>query len=358
MKEKKSGEGRAMINKNIKSQILSILDDHIARWYPILQEVLKSPKEVLAIFQNKWIPYLKSVECKIIEDQLSMKPNVWHYPNISPFSAITTASGKYIRFSDLLFKVSEEIIEILRSEGFEFSEPSVRNATYELLLLALESKNRYLPSLDEIKRRIKDNLDKFLQRALSNRIKILSAAPIIGCKIDDTIEFDNGCILRTLTESDAFVMAMAKGLYGCETALTEIKPSELVLVIEHEFTTAIEQYKNLEIYVRELHESFKRKTCDALIALRLCAGEPVGYGLVYHIDITWITPLSLRVISEEPHPNYRITTLYEIHGKRFDRRFLFNFGKKLVRKKDVLDVYNRICALYSKLGTCEDENEV
>lgn len=193
---------------------------------------------------------------------------------------------------------------------------------------------------------------------MSNSVKILSVAPIIGCKIDDTIEFDNGCILRTPTESDVFVMAMARGLDGFNTTLMEISLSEPVLVVEHEIITAIEQYKNEEIYIRELHESFKRKTSDNLLALRLCTGEPVGYGLVYHIDKDWITPLSPRVITEEPHPNYKITTLYEIHGKRFDRRFLFNFSEKLVRKKEILDIYNRINALYSKLDKCRDENEV
>lgn len=146
-----------MINQSIKSQILSVLDDHISRWCPILQEALKQPRGLLEIFQNKWIPYLKSVECKVEVNgnshRLSIIPDVWYCPNISPFSAITTASGECVDFSDL-FKVSEEIIEILKSEGFEFSEPSVRSATRELLLLALESKDGNLPSLDEIKRRI------------------------------------------------------------------------------------------------------------------------------------------------------------------------------------------------------------
>ena len=189
-----------------------------------------------------WTPYLKSIECKAGVNsnlhRLSMIPDVWYYPNISPFSAITTASGKYINFFNL-FEVSDEIIEILKSEEFEFSEPSVRSATHELLLLALESKDRNLPSLDKIKKRIKDNLDKFLQRALSNSIKILSVAPIIGCKIDDTVEFDNGRILRTPTESDVFVMAMARGLDGFNATLMEISSSEPVLVVEHEIITTL-----------------------------------------------------------------------------------------------------------------------
>ena len=350
-----------MISQSMKKSVFSILEVYLSKWYPTLQEILKPSKGILAIFQNGWIPYLKSIECKVevsgSSHQLSISPTVWYYPNISPFLSITTEDGKCVSFSDL-FKVSEEIINILRSNEFEFSESSVRSATYELLLLALESRDGNLPSLDEIKRRIKDNLDKFLQRVLSNSEKVLSVAPIIGCKIDDTIEFDNGCILRTPTESDVFVMTMARGLDGYNTTLMEISPSEPVLVVEHEIITAIEQYKDVEIYIRELHESFKRKTCDILLALRLCTGEPVGYGLVYHIDRIWITPLSLRVITEEPHPNYKITTLYEIHGKRFDRRFLFNFSEKLVRKKDILDIYNRIDALYSKLDKCQDENEV
>jgi len=270
--------------------------------------------------------------------------------------SIQTPSGKWVNFSNL-FKVSEKVIEILKSDGFIVSEPSIRSATYELLLIALESKNRNLPSLDEIKRRIKCNLDKFLQRALSNKTKVLSVAPIIGCKIDDTIEFDNGCTLRMPTEFDVFVMVMARGIEEFKTPSMDISISEPVLVAEHEVTTGIKYNKDIEIHIRELHESFKRKTSENLLALRLCAEEPVGYGLVYHIDRDWITPLSLRAITEEPYPNYKIATFYEIHGKRFPRSFLFNFNEKLIKKDEVLSIYHKINALYSKLDKCRDENE-
>jgi len=233
-----------MIDRSIKSQILAVLDDHISKWYPTLQEALNQPKKLLGIL---WTPYLKSVKCKIEVNnnshKLSIAPDIWYYPNISPFLSIQTPSGKWVNFSNL-FKVSEKVIEILKSEGFIVSEPSIRSATYELLLIALESKNRNLPSLDEIKRRIKCNLDKFLQRALSNKIKVLSVAPIIGCKIDDTIEFDNGCVLRMPTEFDVFVMVMARGIEEFKTPSMDISISEPVLVAEHEVTTGI-KYKKI-----------------------------------------------------------------------------------------------------------------
>ena len=331
------------ISKSIKEQILSVLYERIEKWYPILQEVLKPCKGILPIFQVEggipWMPYLKSVSSKIERENngcsISPRPNVYYYPGITPFLTIKK-DDRYINFSDL-FNVAEEIIEILKSGGFEFLEPSIRYATFELLLIVLESKNKNLPPLEEIKKRLRDNLDKSLQRALSNKIRIISVAPIIGCKVDEAVKFDDGCIIRPLTGEDLSVMIIAKGLESFKNPWIELKPYT-VLVAEHEIDTATEKIRregryNEETYIRELHESFKAKTYNALLALRLCAGEPVGYSLVYPIDKTWTTPLSFRIVTEDPSPNYRVTSLYEISGRKSDRLFLFlfDYNKKLVK---------------------------
>ena len=339
------------ISKNTKGQILSVLYERIEKWYPILQEVLKPCKGILPIFQVEggipWMPYLKSVNSKIDNGcPISLTHDVYYYPGITPFLTIKTKDGKHINFSDL-FNVAEEIIKILKSEGFEFLEPCVRRATFELLLIVLESKDCNLPSLEDIKKRLRDNLDKFLQRALSNKIKVIAVAPIIGCKVDEAVKFDDGCIIRPLTEDDLSVMVIAKGLESFENPWTELKPYT-VLVAEHEIDTATEKIRregryNEETYIRELHESFKAKTYNALLALRLCAGEPVGYSLVYHIDKTWTTPLSFRIVTEDPSPNYRVTSLYEISGRKSDRLFLFlfDYNKKLVKKDELLNTYKK-----------------
>jgi len=279
--------------------LYEILEKQILDWYDRISQYVTSD-------EKNWFYYIKNYEVKCESNgSISGKPLIAYIPYINPFLSFKHRNGEHIAFKEL-FDISEKIIHVMKCYNVEIPyEPQVRRATRELILLAFENSQHQLPSKDEIKKRIIDNVDHLFYRSIEKVTKVRSIAPIIGCTLTDSLLLGD-VTFRNPTEQDLALIMMAQQKSPFELPKDPAFFRHPVLVLDHNVNMQPDPNRySIEESLRILHIAFKVRVRDALFAIRLGSQADVGFSSVFHIDSEWITPESLRLLTEEPYSTYK-----------------------------------------------------
>lgn len=328
---------------SIVDELCEAILQHISRWLDILPKI---------VGQVGWRQYLKRVHVRIKREnakEISLKPDIWYYPSINPFLRLKLGN-KWVNLGEL-FNIAEDIIRILNEKDILISwKPNVRKVTSELIFIALESKIMQLPSKSEISNRIVNNTELFIKRAIRKENKFKSVAPVVPCNLARSVQLGD-CVFRNPTKEDISVIAMATN-FSESTFFTTQFP---VLALEHEVDWVPNSLRfSIEDSLRHLHNSFKRRTHEVLLAIRLSNPDPIGFGVVYHIDAEWSTPMSMRLTTEEPNPMYKPYTT--IGFKPISRASLILPEKVDIDGKNVQVIYEKTKAI--RHAVIENPNNV
>ena len=289
--------------QELRKEICESVTQGIEKEYNELRRLNDFPKDDMWINQF-WIRYVNNTEIQITRRGPGIERTV---APIYKFVPEPTGRIRHedIRFPSAIFDTGS-IEPFLRD--LDYASKRVMMYLLELIITCLESSRQEIPSMTEVKENLNVNFQGFLALVEQRNEKVCSIAPINGIEFTDIIT-DESVRFSEPTVQDLQNIEMIKHnkrdpIYF--DYFYDFKSPVVVVEFDFDWIPNPDDYSVAQNNER-LHQTAMHKFSTILSACRLVVQRPdrVGIGSIFHMDSSWTTHLSTKLITEDPLPNFK-----------------------------------------------------
>lgn len=325
---------------DLRKEISDAVRQNIEKEYNELLKLNAFPKDHMW-FDQFWICFVKNAEVQITKKGAGIEKRVTPIYKFVP-DPTNRIKQEAARFPSSIFNFNT--LEPFLHELGSSCKTKVMKFWPDLIMSCLESTRQEIPSMSEIKENLKINIEGFLAQVRQEHEKLRSIAPINGIEwrddiIDEGVRFSEPSLLDL---QDIEIIKQNKRDSHYFDLFYNFQSPVTVVEFEFDWNPDPDDYsaaRNIE----RLHQTAVHKFETILSACRLVVEHPdrVGIGLIFHLNSSWSTYLSTKLITENPFPNFK-PILTDGRPVRRDESY---YPAQKVSGEDLQDLLKRVATL-------------